>query len=176
MKKLVLYSLLAASLALMLIACGQSQKGSTLVYGATEKVTDMDTASAYDFHTWEIFQNIDQGLLTYKPGTTEIAPGLAESYTVNDKGDQYTFNLRKGLKFSNGDPFNAQAVKWSIDRVIALKGDPSWLVSSFVKSVDVVNDSTVRFNLVGPVATSLLSSRLPPISRSIRRTTPLTRL
>ncbi len=112
----------------------------------------MDTASAYDFHTWEIFQNIDQGLLTYKPGTTEIAPGLAESYTVNDKGDQYTFNLRKGLKFSNGDPFNAQAVKWSIDRVMALKGDPSWLVSSFVKSVDVVNDSTVRFNLVGPVA------------------------
>ncbi len=123
-----------------------------LVYGTTEKVTDMDTAHAYDFHTWEIFQNIYQGLLAYEPGTTKIVPGLAESYDVNSKGDEYTFHLRKGVKFTDGTAFNAQAVKWSIDRVIALEGDPSWLVTDFVSSVEVIDDNTVKFFLTDTVA------------------------
>ncbi len=148
---------LAAGVVVSGFASGSSEAKSSaqaqaLVYGTTDKVTQMDPASAYDFHTWEIFQNIDQGLLTYKPGTSEVVPGLAESYTVSDKGDVYTFKLRKGLKFSNGDPFDANVVKWSIDRVMRLKGDPSWLVTSFVKSVDVVDQYTVRFNLIGPTA------------------------
>jgi peptide/nickel transport system substrate-binding protein len=118
MRKLLLFvlmaSVLAGGLAINAFASGSTESTSaqqqTLVYGTTEKVTDMDTASAYDFHTWEIFQNIDQGLLAYKPGTTEIVPALAESYTVNKAGDVYTFKLRQGVKFSNGDPFNAQVV------------------------------------------------------------------
>ena len=124
----------------------------TLVYGTTDKVTQMDPASAYDFHTWELFDNIDESLLTYKQGTSEIIPGLAESYTVNKAGDEYVFKLRKGLKFTDGTPFTADAVKWTIDRVVALKGDPSWLVTQFVKSVTVVDPLTVKFTLNGPTA------------------------
>jgi peptide/nickel transport system substrate-binding protein len=112
----------------------------------------MDPASAYDFHTWELFDNIDESLLTYKQGTSEIIPGLAESYTVNKAGDEYVFKLRKGLKFTDGTPFTADAVKWTIDRVVALKGDPSWLVTQFVKSVTVVDPLTVKFTLNGPTA------------------------
>lgn len=160
MRKLFRFGVIALLLSVGMVS-GAFAAGSTettnaspqsLVYGTTDKVTDMDTASAYDFHTWEIFQNIDNGLLAYKPGTTEIVPALAESYTVNDKGDVYTFKLRQGVKFSNGDPFDANVVKWSIDRVIKLNGDPSWLVTSYVKSVDVVDQYTVRFNLQGPTA------------------------
>ncbi len=125
---------------------------NTLVYGTTDKVTQMDPASAYDFHTWELFDNIDESLLTYKQGTSEIIPGLAESYTVNKAGDEYVFKLRKGLKFTDGTPFTADAVKWTIDRVVALKGDPSWLVTQFVKSVTVVDPLTVKFTLNGPTA------------------------
>lgn len=123
----------------------------TLVYATTEKISDMDPANAYDFHTWEVFRNINVGLLKYKPGTTELIPGLAKDYTVNDAGDVYTFELREGLKFSDGTPFNAEAVKWSIDRVSNIAGDPSWLVTDFVDSVEVVDEYTVRFNLQGPV-------------------------
>ena len=43
----------------------------------------MDPASAYDFHTWEIFQNVYRGLMAYSAGTTSLVPGLAESYTAN---------------------------------------------------------------------------------------------
>ena len=127
---------LIAALA-MLAAAGVTwaQASDTLVYGTTDKVTDMDPASAYDFHTWEIFQNVSSGLLAYTPGTTNIVPALATGYTVNAAGDEYTFTLRKGVKFSNGNPFNADAVKWSIDRVAKLNGDPAALVTQYVKSV-----------------------------------------
>jgi peptide/nickel transport system substrate-binding protein len=127
-------------------------KKQTLVYGTTEKVTDMDPASSYDFHTWEIFYNIYQGLLRYPPGKTNLVPGLAKSYTISKDGKEYTFQLRKGLKFTDGTPFDANAVKWSIDRVIALKGDPSWLVTDFVDHVDVVSKYAVKFVLKNPVA------------------------
>lgn len=124
----------------------------TVVYGTTEKVIDMDPANAYDFHTWEIFYNIYQGLLRYPPGKTNLVPGLAKSYDISADGKEYTFKLRKGLKFTDGTPFDAHAVKWSIDRVIALKGDPSWLVTDFVDHVDVVGKYAVKFVLKNPVA------------------------
>jgi peptide/nickel transport system substrate-binding protein len=124
----------------------------TVVYGTTEKVIDMDPANAYDFHTWEIFYNIYQGLLKYPPGQTNLVPGLAESYDISADGKEYTFKLREGLKFTDGTPFDASAVKWSIDRVIALKGDPSWLVTDFVASVEVVDKYRVKFILKNPVA------------------------
>ena len=125
---------------------------TTLVYGTTEKVTDMDPANAYDFHTWEIFQNIYQGLVAYAPGTTDLVPALALSWTANAAGDEFTFKLRKGVKFSDGTPLTAEIVKWTIDRNAALKGDPSWLITDFVKSVEVVDPLTVKFVLTGPVA------------------------
>jgi ABC-type dipeptide transport system, periplasmic component len=149
--KRILTALLVVATVLTISSCGGGSSG-TIVYGTTDKVSDMDTANAYDFHTWEIFQNINKGLLTYTPGTTEVVPGLAESYTVNDKGDEYTFKLRKGLKFTSGTAFNAQAVKWTIDRAVALKGDPSWLITDYVKEVQVVDDLTVKFILKGPTA------------------------
>lgn len=124
----------------------------TLVYGTTDKVSQMDVAGAYDFHTWEIFQNVGAGLMQYTPGTTDLVPALATGYTVNAKGDEYTFKLRKGVKFSNGTPFTASVVKWSIDRVAKLNGDPAALVTQYVKSVDVVDDYTVKLVLNGPLS------------------------
>jgi len=123
-----------------------------LTLGTTDKITVLDPAKCYDFFTWEIFNNIGEGLLKYKPGTTELEPGLAESYTVSEDGLEYTFKLREGLKFDDGTPLNATAVKWSIDRVMKLDLDPSWLVSAFVDRVEVVDTYTVKFVLKKPVS------------------------
>jgi len=147
--KLMMVCFLAAGL--MLFA-SSSFAGQTIVYGTTEKVIDMDPANAYDFHTWEIFYNIYQGLLRYPPGKTNLVPGLAESYSISADGKEYTFKLRQGVKFSDGTPFDAQAVKWSLDRVIALKGDPSWLVTDFVDHIEVLDKYTVKYVLKNPVA------------------------
>ncbi len=152
----VLFGLAVAS---MVLAAGCSKPAAaakdavkTIVYGTTDKVSDMDPASAYDIHTWDVFQNIDKGLLAYTPGTTDIVPGLASGYDVNAAGDEFTFHLRPGLKFTDGTPLTASVVKWSIDRVIALGGDPSWLVSDFVKEVTAKDDATVVFTLKQPCA------------------------
>ncbi len=147
--KLFLFCMLMVTLAFL---PGQSFAKETLVYATTEKVIDLDPANAYDFHTWEIFYNIYQGLLRYPPGKTDLVPGLAKSYDISSDGKEYTFKLRKGLKFTDGTPFDASAVKWSIDRVMALKGDPSWLVTDFVDHVDVVDTYAVKFVLKNPVS------------------------
>jgi len=136
------------------LICGASAGWAkeTLVYGTTEKVTDMDPANAYDFHTWEIFYNIYQGLMSYPPGKTNLIPSLAESYEIVDDGTGYIFKLKEGLKFSDGTPFDADAVKWSLDRVMRIQGDPSWLVTDFVDQVAVVDKYRVKFVLKNPVA------------------------
>jgi peptide/nickel transport system substrate-binding protein len=124
----------------------------TLVYGTTDKISDIDPANAYDFHTWEIFYNTMDGLVGYEPGGSTLVPALATGWSSNAAGDEFTFKLRKGVKFSDGTPFDASVVKWTIDRNTAIEGDPSWLITDFVKSVEVVDPLTVKFILKNPVA------------------------
>ncbi len=122
--------------------------GGEIVIGTTESILKLDPAEAYDFYTWEIFQNIYQTLLVYTPGTTDLVPGLAaEMPTSSADFKEWTFKLREGLKFSNGTPLTAETVKYEIDRVIATKADPSWLVDDFVDHVEVVDPTTVKFVL-----------------------------
>jgi peptide/nickel transport system substrate-binding protein len=123
-----------------------------LIIGTTDHVTDLDPAETYDFHTWEVFHNTADTLLTYVAGTTDLQPGLAEAMPeVSEDGLEYTFKLRDGLVFPDGTPCDAEAVKWSIDRVFTIQGDPNWLVTSFVDHVEVVDDLTVKFVLQNAV-------------------------
>jgi peptide/nickel transport system substrate-binding protein len=151
MKAIKIIIILLAAIGLVGFASSSFAK-ETLIYGTTEKIIDMDPGKAYDFHTWEIFYNIYEGLMKYKLGETMLEPGLAESYEISADGKEYTFKLREGVKFTDGTVFDANAVKWSIDRVMALEGDPSWLVTDFVDHVDVVDKFSVKFVLKNPVA------------------------
>lgn len=149
----LLLVLLAAGLALA--GCRPARSSATtrtLVYGTTERFTDVDPAHAYDFPTLEILQNVHQGLMACEPGTTNLVPALAASYAANHRGDEFTFKLRRNLRFPDGTPLNAAAVKWSVDRAARLQGDSSWLVTDFVRQVDVVDDHSVRFTLKQPTA------------------------
>lgn len=123
-----------------------------IIIGVTDKVTDIDPANAYDFYTWEVLLNIMGGLMRYAPGTTELEPGLAISYTVSPDGKEYTFKLRPNLYFADGTPMTAQDVVRSIKRVMTINGDPAWLVTEFVEDVVALDDHTVKFILKNPVA------------------------
>ncbi len=124
----------------------------TIIIGVTDKVSDLDPAMAYDFYTWEVFNNIGEGPFKYKPGTTELIPGIIESYEVQEGGKVYILHLRQNLKFADGTPCTAQTLKWSIDRVARIQGDPAWFVLDFVNYTEVVDDYTLKIVLQQPVA------------------------
>jgi ABC-type transport system substrate-binding protein len=83
----------------------------------------------------------------------QLHPDLAVSWTQSRDGLTWTFKLRKGVKFHDGTPFNAEAVKYNFDRFLGPeKPLKSGLHDPIIKSVDVVDDFTVRFNLKVPFA------------------------
>ncbi|NJE77085.1 ABC transporter substrate-binding protein [Thermococcus sp. ES12] len=141
---------------------GGEEKPTTIVIGVTDKVTDLDPANAYDFYTWEVLNNVMEGLVKYKPGTLEIEPALAESWEVNEDSTVWTFHLRKDLKFADGTPLTAKDVVRSIERVMTIQGDPSWLVTDFVDKVEAKDDYTVVFYLKQPTAYFLALLTTPP--------------
>ncbi|AFK22598.1 ABC transporter substrate-binding protein [Pyrococcus sp. ST04] len=133
-----------------------------IVIGVTDKVTDLDPANAYDFYTWEVLNNIMEGLVKYKPGTLEIEPAIAEKWEVNEDSTVWTFYLRKDVKFADGTPLTAKDVVRSIKRVMKINGDPAWLVTDFVKDVVAKDDYTVVFYLKQPTSYFLALLTTPP--------------
>jgi peptide/nickel transport system substrate-binding protein len=81
----------------------------------------------------------------------EIVPMLAESYDVSDDDLAYTFHLRKGIKFHDGTEFNAEAVKYNLDRYQEEDSVRSTEVEP-IESVEVVDEYTVRVTLSEPFA------------------------
>ena len=79
MKKIIVTLVLLLLFSITGFATGGVEATTTLVYGTTEKVTDMDPAHAYDFHTWEIFQNI---LHFSIPQTIQNLKGKKERFTL----------------------------------------------------------------------------------------------
>ena len=71
-----------------------------------------NTAAAIDR---VVYSNIYEGLIKVN-SRGEFTPGLATKWEVSPDGKVYTFHLRKGVKFHNGEPFNAQVAKWNIER------------------------------------------------------------
>ena len=98
------------------------QYKDTIVVGTTDSVqTTLDPADAYDYFANDVVMyNVGGGLVDYAPGTTTIVPNLATSWTVSSDGLTWTFNLRQGVKFADGTAFDANVVKYSIDRQMAI--------------------------------------------------------
>ncbi len=85
-----------------------------------------------------------------------IVPVLAESVDVAADGLSATFKLRQGVKFHDGTDFNAEAVKYNLEAVIAAKVAGSAPLEN-IESFDIIDDYTIKFNLKSFDATTLMS-------------------
>lgn len=94
------------------------KKGGTLVYGRGGDSVGLDPAYETDGNSFMVCDNIYEALVFYKDESTAIEPGLATSWDISPDGKTYTFKLRKGVKFHDGTPFNADAVVFSIGRMM----------------------------------------------------------
>ncbi|MFB8776049.1 ABC transporter substrate-binding protein [Streptomyces broussonetiae] len=119
-----------------------------IVVGTTSAPSTLDPAASWD-GSWELFRNVYQTLLSYPNGATTPQPDAAESCGFTDTSNQaYRCELREGLKFADGSPLDAQAVKHSIDRIMAIRvpGGPSGLLGS-LERVQARGDREVVFHL-----------------------------
>lgn len=96
---------------------GEGASGGTLTFGAAGEPKLFDPFYATDGETFRITRQIFEGLLEIKPGTAEVAAGLATEWESNDDGTEWTFTLKEGVEFHDGTPFNAEAVCKNFERM-----------------------------------------------------------
>lgn len=87
-----------------------------LVYGAVGQPVNLESGNITDGNSNMVQDQIYDRLIDFKPGTTELVPSLATEWSVSKDGKTWTFKLRDGVKFHDGTDFNAQAVKFNVDR------------------------------------------------------------
>ncbi|MGW0418288.1 ABC transporter substrate-binding protein [Streptomyces sp. NPDC003015] len=162
---------LAALVSISTVAgCGvfssdSSDSGKSIVVGTTSAPATLDPAASWD-NSWELFRNVYQTLLNYSPGVSDPEPDAAESCEFTDASSTvYSCTLRDGLKFSDGHTLDAQAVKYSIDRIkkINVNGGPAGLLGTLSR-VETKGDREVVFHLSQPDATFPLVLTTPAMS------------
>ena len=126
----------------------------------------LDPALAADGYSFTIQHVLFVTLLTNKPGTTQMVPwGASAMPTVSNGGKTYTVHIRPGITFTDGEPADAAAFKYSLERVLtpATKSPYSGILSGLVGANDfmngkiksvpgikVLNPLTIQFDLVNP--------------------------
>ena len=97
--------------------------GGTLVIGLDQEPPTLDPHASPSAVTYQIIASVTESLL-YQGPDGKLAPWLAESWTTSADGRSVTFKLRRDVKFHDGTPFNADAVKANFDRIVDPKFKP----------------------------------------------------
>ncbi|HEU4449546.1 MAG TPA: ABC transporter substrate-binding protein [Gaiellaceae bacterium] len=152
---------------------GDGGGGGTLVFAGAADPVVLDGALVSDGESLRVIDQIYESLVSLEPGTTELAPGLAQSWELSDDGLEYTFELQEGVTFHDGEPFNAEAVCFNFDRWYNFTGsfqNPSasyyWQTvfggfaetdpdsgapeESYFESCEAVDEGTVIIRLTSP--------------------------
>jgi len=133
----------------------------TLVVGTTESIeTNIDPAASWAYFSSVLISNLGAPLVYIKPGSVagpdDFTPGLAARWSYSPDGLTWTFDLKQGLKFSDGTEFTADAVKYSFDRGIGLASDTGPYVglgySDMIANVTAPSKYRVVLTLKYPVA------------------------
>ncbi len=96
-------------------------RGTQINGSTTDRIISLDPASAYDFFSIEIINQVFDTLLVYDPDTATVVPGLAQAMpTITNGGLDWAFTLRNNIFFQDGTELNATVVRESIERTIRL--------------------------------------------------------
>ena len=154
--KYLLLTILVAAMVICFTACGGgssdseggsgSDGGSTLIYGSNDYTR---INPAIDEHG-EINLLLFDGLMGHDE-TNAVVPALAESYDLEEDTNTYTFHLREGVTWHDGEPFTAEDVKFTIEAIMDPDNE-SEIACNYedVKEIEVIDDQTVSFRLENP--------------------------
>lgn len=184
----------ALAAVIALAGCGSAGEGGDSGGSATDtslSVGLIASPASLDYTTTAgaaipqaLLYNVYEGLVKID-NDGAIVPLLAESYTVSDDGLVYTFQLHSGVTFSNGDPFTAETVQFSLERVADnwTANGPGYLDP--ISSIDAVSDTEVvitlatpsnswLFNMAGPVGTMFTPNGIDALATAPVGTGPYT--
>jgi ABC-type transport system substrate-binding protein len=129
--------------------------GGTLTFAAGSDPDSLDPQNTQSNPGEQVNRMMYDNLVRFNT-KMQIEPALAESWTQSADGLIWTFKLRKGVRFHDGTPFDAKAVKYFFDRVLGdEKPFKASLYTPFVQGAQVVDDNTVRVTLKQPFAAFL---------------------
>jgi ABC-type transport system substrate-binding protein len=131
-----------------------AQPKTTIRIGLVGEIDPIDPNNTVNLNTETVFEHIFETLIIADQ-SINLQPHLAKSWEVTPDNTAIIFNLRKDVKFHDGTSFNAKAVKMTFDRMMNEKLKRWPLFSPFLKSVEVINESTIKMNLKGGAGPAL---------------------
>jgi peptide/nickel transport system substrate-binding protein len=152
-------------------ALARQDAANAIIFGVGTDVDELDPRTIDTQEGYIACANIYDCLVLYELGSTTLRPGLAESWEISDNGLTYMFNLRQGVNFHDGAPFNADAVvtwfnsikegapgsQFDATRMVYMQD----FISSWIDSVEAVDESTVRMTLPEPYSPLLANLAIP---------------
>ena len=136
-------------------SCGyigeRRQRKETLIALLEYSIVNLDPIDTNDYDTSTVLCEIYEGLLKYDDDM-KVVPSLAEKWEVKDNL-YYTFYLRKGVHFHNGEELKASDVKFSLERAISSKATGFLFNNIDKKSIKILNDYAIQFSLLTPETT-----------------------
>ena len=134
-------------------AFAQASKANTLRIALSKQTGNLDPRRYVA--VWAVQSMIYDPLLRYGKGG-KLEPALAESWTVSEDGKVLTFNLRKGVTFTDGTPWNSETMRWNLEQWIG-REDHSWLlISDNYDRVEIKDEYTTAIHLKQPVPSALV--------------------
>ena len=136
----------------------EAEAENVFVYAHPTTFPDLDPAVSFSNDS-AVVSNCYETLTFYnEPGSdTILSPALATSWEPNEDATEWVFELREGVAFHNGDPFNAEAVKAALERTVELAAGASYIWDP-VETIEVVDEHTVKFNLSYAAPLDLIAS------------------
>jgi peptide/nickel transport system substrate-binding protein len=121
----------------------------TLVVASGADAVTLDPQVSFDGQSPLLWRAVYERLIEYDGDTLDLVPHLAESYDVSEDGLTYTFKIRPGIIFSDGEPLDAAAVKLSIERQIGVEQGIAYAFAN-VTAIETPDDMTVTLTLSAP--------------------------
>lgn len=140
----------------MITANPPGHAGGQLVLALRSEPKTLNPVLATDISSRDVIRCLTADLIHINRGTLKTEPALAESWKVSPDGRVYTLKLRRGVRFSDGQPFNADDVVFSfrvyLDEKVHAPQRDQMIVGGKPIAVEKLDDETVRFTLAKPYA------------------------
>ena len=156
---------------------GEPSYGGSVTVGISQDVDSLDPHKAVNAGSSEVLFNLFEGLMKASPDGG-VTTAVASDYKISEDGTTYTFTLREGVKFHNGDTVTIQDVVYSLERCAGSENDGVPLIAAFsnVVSVGSEGDDTVYVVLAEPsleFLNSMTVAIIPAGSGSTQASSPV---